>query len=322
MDLHGCERRLGYALSRLLVLIVVSLAVAIAAQFIVLASRSAAQAPQPSPNGYVGSETCAGCHEASVGPFSHTTHAKVLNEKNGRTSLETRGCEACHGPGEAHVEAGGGRGVGDMITFRRETSQAAGREDAQCLACHQKGQRIHWTASAHDTPTNGCTSCHTVMTKVSDRALLSRPTQLETCQTCHLVQAGKQWRNGHMPLREGKMACSSCHAPHGSPTRPLLQGVSVNDTCYGCHAEKRGPFLWEHAPVVESCMNCHDPHGSLRDNMLKVAAPRLCQACHIETRHPTEARQPTNKFVIGRACQNCHQQIHGSNHPSGFAFTR
>jgi hypothetical protein len=26
--------------------------------------------------------------------------------------------------------------------------------------------------------------------------------------------------------------------------------------------------------------------------------------------------------VISRACAQCHANIHGSNHPSGFAFTR
>jgi len=69
-------------------------------------------------------------------------------------------------------------------------------------------------------------------------------------------------------------------------------------------------------------MNCHEPHGGVRDKMLKVSPPRLCQQCHVETLHPTEARLPTQKFVIGRACLQCHANVHGSNHPSGFAFTR
>ena len=41
-----------------------------------------------------------------------------------------------------------------------------------------------------------------------------------------------------------------------------LKAASVNEQCYTCHTEKRGPFLWEHAPVRESCLNCHTPHGS------------------------------------------------------------
>jgi hypothetical protein len=56
-----------------------------------------------------------------------------------------------------------------------------------------------------------------------------------------------------------------------------------------------------------------------------VAKPRLCQQCHIESRHPTNpyGRDTGSlKFVMGRACLDCHVNIHGSNHPSGFAFTR
>jgi hypothetical protein len=61
--------------------------------------------------------------------------------------------------------------------------------------------------------------------------------------------------------------------------------------------------------------------------MLKVAKPRLCQQCHIETRHPTrpygkESSASNLKFISGRQCLSCHVNIHGSNHPSGFAFTR
>ena len=128
-----------------------------------------------------------------------------------------------------------------------------------------------------------------------------------------------------MPVREGKMTCSSCHNPHGTVTPTLLRENSLNDSCYRCHTEKRGPFLWTHAPVPESCSNCHDPHGSNHESMLKVAKPRLCQQCHIESRHPTNpyGRDTASlKFVMGRACSNCHVNIHGSNHPGGHAFTR
>ena len=77
-----------------------------------------------------------------------------------------------------------------------------------------------------------------------------------------------------------KMACSDCHNPHGSTGPTLLVKNSVNETCYTCHAEKRGPFLWEHAPVVDNCTNCHTPHGSANAPLLKARAPWLCQDCH------------------------------------------
>jgi DmsE family decaheme c-type cytochrome len=163
------------------------------------------------------------------------------------------------------------------------------------------------------------------MENISPRHQLAKPTQIETCGTCHLQKRAQQMRSSHMPLREGKMTCTSCHNPHGTVSQSLLKETSINDTCFTCHAEKRGPFLWQHAPQNESCMNCHDPHGSNHERMLKVAKPRLCQQCHNETQHPTNpyGRDAASlKFVLGRQCLNCHVNIHGSNHPSGFAFTR
>ena len=131
-----------------------------------------------------------------------------------------------------------------------------------------------------------------------------------------------------MPLREGKMDCASCHNPHGSTNvRMLKVGNWVNETCVSCHAEKRGPFLWDHAPVREACNTCHDPHGSNNDRLLVAKLPMLCQRCHIGTRHPStiyDGNQLAAKSnrLIGRGCVNCHAQIHGSNSPAGNAFLR
>ena len=83
-----------------------------------------------------------------------------------------------------------------------------------------------------------------------------------------------------MPIGEGKIVCSDCHNPHGSFTEAMLRTDTINDTCYKCHAEKRGPFLFEHEPVRENCLNCHDPHGSVNEYMLKESRPRLCFECH------------------------------------------
>jgi DmsE family decaheme c-type cytochrome len=118
------------------------------------------------------------------------------------------------------------------------------------------------------------------------------------------------------------MTCTDCHNPHGTVTPALLIENSVNENCYKCHADKRGPFLWEHPPVLENCLSCHDAHGSVHDNMLTVKEPRLCQQCHIDIRHPTEPFSATSRFVFNRSCTNCHSQVHGSNHPSGVMLQR
>ena len=241
-----------------------------------------------------------------------------------RNTTESLGCENCHGPGKAHADAGGGKGVGGLITCAKNDTTPVEKRNGACLTCHTKGNRVFWTGSAHQARDIACTNCHKIMENVSSKAQLAKETEIETCGSCHIQKRAATLRSSHMPLREGKMTCTSCHNPHGTVTPALLKENSLNDTCYTCHAEKRGPFLWTHPPVQESCANCHDPHGSNHEKMLKLAKPRLCQQCHIESRHPTNpyGTDPASlKFVLGKSCTNCHVNLHGSNHPSGFAFT-
>lgn len=292
--------------------------------------RARQPAPQPAapvafaPEDYVGSATCQGCHAESFETFSHTRMGRLMLHQ-ARDTKEATGCEGCHGPGRAHVEAGGGKGKGGLISFAKNDPTPIEQRNAVCLDCHTKGARIFWKGSSHESRDVACTSCHKVMENVSPKNQLTRVNELETCGTCHLQKRAQQMRSSHMPLREGKMTCTSCHNPHGTVTPALLKEISLNDTCFNCHAEKRGPFLWNHAPVTESCVNCHDPHGSNHPSMLKAMVPRLCQQCHVTASHPTRPYgrdTGSQKFVMGSSCVNCHSNIHGSNDPGGFVFTR
>jgi DmsE family decaheme c-type cytochrome len=278
----------------------------------------------PADSNYVGAETCKGCHEEAYNKFAKTRMGRIFLLQ-ARTPAEKNACENCHGPGKAHVEAGGGKGKGGLITFARNDPTPATKRNQVCLDCHTKGARIFWQGSGHESRDVVCTNCHKVMEDVSPKHQLAKATEIETCGTCHLQKRAQQMRSSHMPLREGKMTCSSCHNPHGSVTPALLKQNSLNDTCFTCHAEKRGPFLWNHQPVLESCANCHDPHGTNHDAMLKLAKPRLCQQCHSEAGHvsrPYGNIATQQKFTMGRSCNDCHVAIHGSNHPAGFRLTR
>ena len=118
--------------------------------------------------------------------------------------------------------------------------------------------------------------------------------------------------------------------PDGSTAPAQLVRNTVNETCTSCHAEYRGPFLWEHQPVAEDCTNCHNPHGSVQPALLKLRPPFLCQTCHEGAGHPSMVNTPQglagggapSAFLLAGGCINCHSQIHGSNHPSGRAFMR
>lgn len=271
---------------------------------------------------YVGSEVCLSCHEDVQHAFSKTRHGKLFNAEFGKTALMRQGCEGCHGPGSEHVDAGGGKAVGSLLAFRAETPAAAERESAACLACHSGGHQLYWEGSEHESRGLACTSCHSSHEARSEHAQLKAATEGETCASCHLIQRSRQSRHSRMPLAEGHMQCSSCHNSHGSVSEAMIKHVTINDNCQSCHADKRGPFLWEHPPVNEDCLSCHVPHGSSKRNMLRVDVPRLCQQCHVASRHPSEPRAPDDRFVASGSCLSCHINIHGSNHPAGFVFSR
>jgi DmsE family decaheme c-type cytochrome len=280
------------------------------------ATPAAAQA------GYAGQDTCVLCHEEQQQNIARSKHGQSMNE---RTPAATQGCESCHGPGQAHVddEAKG--------HIRRFSAIKPAEANETCLTCHNRGNHAGWESSTHEARNLACTTCHSAHHPQSMEFQLVKATQTQVCASCHRLQVVKTERAvAHMPVREGKMSCSSCHNPHGSinNVKALKTGSSIVESCTSCHAEMRGPMLFEHTPVRESCVTCHDPHGSSNDRMLNVRLPMLCQRCHVATRHPAtvydNAAITTNKSnrMFGRSCVNCHSNIHGSNHPSGQFFMR
>jgi DmsE family decaheme c-type cytochrome len=213
-----------------------------------------------------------------------------------------------------------GLSVGGIISYRKnDPGRSVEQNNAVCLTCHERGERTLWQGSVHETRGLACTDCHTIMKSVSAHFQLKTAFEPDTCFQCHKDRRAQMFRSSHMPVREGKLVCTDCHNPHGSATEALLRQDSVNDNCYKCHAEKRGPFLFEHAPVRENCLNCHDPHGSINEHSLKMSLPRLCYECH--TIDHSQAG-PNSPFTMGRACLNCHTNIHGSNSPAGGVFHR
>jgi DmsE family decaheme c-type cytochrome len=285
-------------------------------------SAPAARPPQPAlAGGFVGDDTCVACHEGEGKSLRTTLHGKAQNART-PSARTNQACETCHGPGKEHSE------TGDKAKIRVFTDIAPREASELCVSCHSRASHAMWKGSMHDQRNLSCVTCHSVHSPKAEQSQLKAASVTETCVACHRTQVSKLQRFGHMPLREGKMECTACHNPHGSTSvRMLKVGNSVNETCVSCHTEKRGPHLWDHAPVREACNTCHDPHGSNHERMLVAKPPMLCQRCHIGTRHPStiyDGNQLTARSnrLIGRSCVNCHSQIHGSNSPTGNAFLR
>ena len=286
--------------------------------------------------------TCVTCHESTG-----TVMAIYQTRHGNKADSRTPGCQSCHGESAAHIEDQ--KNPPDVVfAAKSKKRSAASARNASCLSCHDSAvmPRANWLGSQHETRGIGCSDCHTV--HAASQKVLAKATQAEVCYTCHKAQRAQARRISSHPLAatgvatSAAMTCSSCHNPHGSNGPSLLKKTSVNDTCYTCHAEKRGPFLWEHAPVVDNCASCHAPHGSANPTMLKTRAPFLCQECHTGD-HASQINSGANLAggavttinglqapgaaapraqMGGRGCLNCHVLVHGSNHPAGAKFQR
>lgn len=272
---------------------------------------------------YAGAAKCLECHEDQVNALRATPHGRATNP---RTPAAAQGCETCHGPAKAHIED-----PGDKTRIRYFTPGGmAPREVSEiCTTCHDRGTHTLFTGSQHDQRNVGCNTCHSVHSAKGEKQIKAA-TQPELCGGCHRNVVNRLYRFNHMPVREGKIVCSSCHNPHGSANVKLLKaGTTVDEACTSCHAEKRGPYLWEHAPVANACVTCHDPHGSNNERLLVAKVPFLCQRCHVTSRHPPTVydgfalkNSTSANRLIGPGCVICHAQIHGSNSPSGKFFHR
>lgn len=292
-----------------------------------IATAQPAADSAPPADGHVGNAKCALCHQLETEHWAHTVHARILGSA-GRNAIEKRGCESCHGPGAKHMQSPMDKAL--MVNFTRKGATPIEVQNGQCMQCHQGKQRMFWKGSRHERGDLACSDCHNPMARFSADGLLRKASVTETCYACHQEQRAEFMKRSHMPLPEGKLTCTDCHNPHGSPARAMIKADSVNHLCYTCHQEKRGPFLWEHPPVRENCLNCHLAHGSNNEKLLMVARPFLCQQCHAQILHPNDLVTRGN-FASGgvpdprgmnRSCGNCHAQVHGSNHPSGARFHR
>jgi DmsE family decaheme c-type cytochrome len=258
---------------------------------------------------------CAMCHDEVAAAMVNQVHMRIKPfEVYGRQV----GCEGCHGDGEAHMEEGD---PALIRTFAGNTAEDA----AACLDCHTDKGLPEWEASSHALQNIYCLDCHAVHKTVNP---------LDSCKDCHKEVYAQFQLPSHHPLPEGKMGCQSCHNPHAATEHQLVNNhMRLNDLCYECHQNKEGPFIFEHAPVVEDCSLCHSAHGAVADNLQNVNQPTLCLQCHEFHFHagllspdgPTEVGGSEFENPFGRdsfnvsyttKCTQCHSQIHGTDLPS------
>lgn len=272
---------------------------------------------------FIGDQACAVCHSTEVEDFHKSGHASFSADPT--QPLDKQGCESCHGPGKTHQDNEGGT----IIDYAKIKPAEI---NAVCLRCHADVMTAtQWHQVAHARAGVPCTACHQIhpnekpesaagkedrglvqkkifpAAKESDHLLKSDEATL--CGTCHRSEVASFRLNSHHPVPEGRLVCSDCHSAHPESSSDKKIKVYKQD-CVTCHADKAGPFVYEHDPVAgwmgSGCTECHAPHGSHNPTLLKAFSRGLCAQCHTD--------KLANHFP-GYSCWNagCHVALHGSN---------
>ncbi len=267
------------------------------------------------PLDYVGSNTCKTCHEEIYKSFERTPHWRTTLKKHESGS---EGCESCHGSGKAHVEAGGDKTK--IFSFTRANSAESSK---RCLSCHEYGEEhANFARSEHNVNGVSCISCHSPHHAKEAQYLLVQK-QPGLCFSCHTETKQDFARPFRHRVEQGLIQCSDCHNEHGGFLTKQLRATAAQDqVCFKCHADKAGPFSFEHEPVkTEGCQACHTPHGSTNPRLLKRASINLlCLECHTLTQDAGAPAIPSfhNQSQKYSACTMCHPTIHGSNFDAFF----
>jgi len=285
-------------------------------------------------DGYVGSESCKDCHEDQFKGFSTTKHAKLADLNGWKDKIQ--GCESCHGPGKSHLEDATDKTK--IISFKNKNSKEISET---CLSCHAgKESHNNFRRGEHWRNDVGCTECHsshspqmisvkadslTIPGETTATVAMLKRSEPQLCISCHTETKAQFSKPNHHKVLEGAMKCSDCHNAHGGfEQKQANLSLGADAACVKCHADKQGPFVFEHAPLkVEGCSACHTPHGSANPKMLKRPQVRqLCLECHSGITDqlsdgPTGGPH-SQTSIRSQNCTVCHASIHGSNSSNVF----
>jgi DmsE family decaheme c-type cytochrome len=272
--------------------------------------------------------------------------ATLKAQSNNMGAAAPNVCYRCHGEKQDMQHIAGPHQICGPNGFNCSTCHDAhgkileSSRQQLCLNCHQpNAPTMAWHTSTHAIMGVACTDCHSPHPSANVPQIVgishfdvARPQRLSmavndpvVCYRCHADVFAKFSMPSHHPVKEGKMLCGDCHDGHGQ-REGNLRAETLNLLCWKCHADKEGPYAYEHPPVTENCGYCHAPHGTVQNNLLHQPTAFLCLRCHVGHRdgnHGGAAGPRINIDTIPQLrrgfysdCTSCHSQIHGSDLPS------
>jgi tetratricopeptide (TPR) repeat protein len=240
---------------------------------------------------------CADCHSTEV----RHNYERATDRFDTRWSEVSVACEACHGPGSAHIErARKGfviKGRDSGLTVRFDQRQGDGR-----LAAMHETMSLSFEEGAE---LKACAVCHSRRTALTnafspaegyDQHFLPAALRPELYHVDGQIQDEVYEYNS---FRQSKMfakgvTCSDCHDPHALKLRGDAETV-----CRQCHTPERyaGPAHHHHrAEISVRCVDCHMPQKTYmvvdprRDHSFRVPRPDL-----------------SVRYGVPNACSQCHR---------------
>lgn len=214
--------------------------------------------PPAQTGGYIGSETCAACHDDIHNTWTGTLHSQAfsspvfqedwINQGSATSCLEchTTGfdpatgkyaeegvaCESCHGP---------------MQKDHPKEPMPVTPDYTLCARCH-KTTTDEWRASRHGEMNINCESCHNPHSQAPRAETVN-----ELCGNCH-KDTGSSFTHG--THSNSGLQCSDCH-----------MSAAANTFATG------GLFATGHTFTVgsEACINCHKDTVHTRDAILQLS---------------------------------------------------
>jgi len=261
--------------------------------------------------------TCGNCHVLKQESWVQTGHAKAWTDLQSSGHV-TPACEQCHTVnGFSNVGPDSG-GFFSVKTVLQESTFV----DVQCEACHGPGaahvmvpdetQPIAYFTSRDSVLGVGCGQCHSGAPhnpfyedwSRGAHGILEAPAISNggTCLQCHEGKTVEQRFGGSNVFVEASsttampIGCATCHDPHGSSnTHELRESITVRDTtnlCIRCHERN----------AVPDTSNTRGPHSPQGPTFLGTSGWRPAGFTWDSTNVPTHSNPSANPLL----CATCH----------------
>jgi Flp pilus assembly protein TadD len=243
---------------------------------------------------------CADCHSTDV----RKGYDPATSAFDTRYSEVTVGCEACHGPGSAHIDWARAGAAGDDA---RLTIALDERRGVSWPMDPRRGKPQRSTPRSSEREIGVCAQCHARRAQIAEGYRAGQPFldhYLPALLEPGLYHADGQQRDEvyvwgswlQSRMHAAGVTCSDCHDPHTQKLRAPGNGV-----CAQCHQPAQYDTNAHHRHPAGStgaeCANCHMPRETYmvvdprRDHSMRVprpdqsvslGVPNACSQCHRE----------------------------------------